>query len=127
MVDFDPHNERNQTLLAALDFNPPADYLSFVASNNIIYNDQQYSYLSECGDYLCAVNELIKFNLEYNNAEIYTGYFLIGSDGCDEAYAIEKTTGYFVKTPFIGHDDDTPIVVGQTWPEFQKHLYDNAA
>lgn len=125
MSDFDLHNEQNHAFLGALDFNLPADYLSFIFFNNIIYKEQNYSYLSECGDYLYAANELIKVNSEYLADEFYPGYFLIGSNGGGEAYAIEKTSGYFVMTPFIGHDEETPILTGRTWPEFLKYLRDN--
>ena len=65
---------------------------------------------------------MVATNLDYNAAEFYSGYFLIGSNGGGEALAIEKATGYFVITPFIGHDEETPITVGQTWPEFWQRL-----
>jgi len=116
-----------QVLLKELDFKSPTDYLAFIFSNNLTCEGGNYSYLDNCGDYLYAAVELSQINLNYNAVEFYPGYLLIGSDGGGEAFAIEKTTGYFVRTPFIGHDEDTPIVVGQTWPEFLKYLNDNAA
>ena len=125
MSDFDLLNERKEAILASLDFNPPAEYINFILSNDIIYNNQHYSYLSECGDYLYAVNEVITANSECHADEFYPGYFLIGSNGGGEAYAIEKASARLIMTPFIGHDEETPILIGRTWPEFLKHLRDN--
>jgi len=39
-----------------------------------------------------------------------------------EAFAIEKATGRFVETPFIGHDEETLLILGLTWPEFLEYL-----
>lgn len=111
-----------QALLAALDFTPPADYLVFIFSNNIIRDYCNYSYLGIDGSYLYGAADLIETNLDYSAAEFYPGYFLIGSNGGGEALAIEKATGYFVITPFIGHDDETSVTIGQTWLEFWQRL-----
>ena len=125
MSDSDIDNESKEGIFSGLDFNPPSEYLSFVFSNNIVYNGENHSYLSSCGDYLYAATKLIELNLEYRADEFYPGYFLIGSDGGGEAYAIEKATSHFIMTPFIGHDEETPILVGRTWPEFLKYLRNN--
>ncbi|NML64636.1 hypothetical protein HHL22_05400 [Hymenobacter sp. RP-2-7] len=113
---------KQQTLLAALDFTPPSDYLVFIFSNNIIHDHCNYSYLGIDGSYLYGATDLIATNLDYNAAEFYPGYLLIGSNGGGEALAIEKATGYFVVTPFIGHDEETPVIIGQTWPAFWQRL-----
>jgi hypothetical protein len=71
---------------------------------------------------LVEADELIEFNATREAEEFYAGYFLIGSGGGGEAFVIEKATGNFIMTPYIGHDDETPIVVGRTWPEFLDYL-----
>jgi hypothetical protein len=125
MPDSDIYKESNEGILSALDFNLPTGFLSFISSNNIVYDGENYSYLSNCGDYLYAAARLVEVNSEYRVDEFYPSYFLIGSNGGGEAYAIEKATGRFIITPFIGHDEETSILVGQTWPEFFKYLRDN--
>lgn len=116
-----PSHEQ-QDLLKALDFQPPIDYLSFIFSNNIIHDNYTYSYLGEDGNRLYGAADLLETNLGYNAAEFYPGYFLIGSNGGGEAFAIKKSTGYFIITPFIGHDEETPTIIGQTWTEFFQRL-----
>ena len=64
---------------------------------------------------------MIQYNTDYEATDVFPGYFLIGAqDG--EAFAIEKATGHFVQTPFIGHDAETPIILGLTWSELLEHL-----
>lgn len=71
---------------------------------------------------LTGADELLPFTTGYEASDFYPGYFLIGAhDG--EAFAIEKATGRFVETPFIGHDEETPITLGLTWPEFLEYLH----
>ncbi|WP_223649854.1 hypothetical protein [Hymenobacter psoromatis] len=71
---------------------------------------------------LIEADELLQFNSAHEAAEFYPGYFLIGSDGGGEAFAIGKASGNFVLTPYIGHDEETPIIVGRTWTEFLDYL-----
>jgi hypothetical protein len=103
-----------QQFLAQLDFEPPKEYLAYLVATESIY---QFG-----SAYLIEDDELLSFNADYEAAEFYPGYFLIGSDGGGEAFAIAKATGNFVQTPFIGHDAETPAVVGRTWPEFLEYL-----
>lgn len=104
----------HQDFLAQLDFKPPADYVAYLFAA-----DSTYDFGAA---YLVEADELSAYNIEYEAAESYPGYFLIGAqDG--EAFAIEKATGYFVQTPFIGHDEETPIILGITWTEFLAHLH----
>jgi len=104
----------HQELLNQLGFAPPRGYLAYLLATESVY---QFG-----GAYLVEDDELLSFNAHYESDDFYPGYFLIGSDGGGEAFAIEKTTGNFIQLPFIGHDEETATVVGRTWPEFLEYL-----
>lgn len=102
-----------QKLVNQFGFEPPQDYLTYLLAAE---STHQFGWA-----YLVRADELVRFNIDHEAAEFYPGYFLIGGhDG--EAFAIEKATGHFVEIPFIGHDEETPIVLGLTWPKFLEHL-----
>ena len=103
-----------QGFLDTLDFTPPREYLAYLFTAESIYEFG--------GAYLLEADELLPFNVAHEADEFYPGYLLIGSDGGGEAFAIDKATGNFVMTPFIGHDEETPVVVGRTWQEFLDYL-----
>lgn len=95
-----------QDFLAQLDFKLPPSYLTYLFSAESTYDFG--------AAYLVEADELLSFNAEHEAEEIHPGYFLIGASGGGEAFAIEKVTGRFVQTPFIGHDEETPIILGLT-------------
>ncbi|RZL14567.1 MAG: hypothetical protein EOO62_05115 [Hymenobacter sp.] len=103
-----------QDFLAQFDFKFPPAYLAYLFSAESTYDFG--------AAYLIEADELIQFNTDHETDEFYPGYFLIGANGGGEAFAIEKDTGHFIQTPFIGHDEETPIVLGLTWPEFLEFL-----
>ena len=107
--------QHQQYFLDTLDFTPPQEYPAylFAAESNYEFG----------GAYLIEADELIQFNSDYQANENHPGYFLIGSNGGGEAFAIEKATSNFIMTPFIGHDEETPIVVGRTWSECLEYLH----
>lgn len=106
-----PHYQ--QAFLNTLDFKPPADYLAYLFTAESVY---QFG-----SAYLLEADDLLQFNDDHEATEFYPGYFLIGARG-GEAFAIEKATGRFVEMPFIGHDEETPVILGLTWPEFLDYL-----
>lgn len=103
-----------QDFVATLDCAPSKEYLSYLFHAESIYEFG--------GAYLIEADEMLQFNADYRASEFFPGYFLIGSDGGGEAFAIEKATGNFVQLPFIGPDEDAVAVVGRTWPEFLEYL-----
>ena len=103
-----------QDFLDTLDFEPPKEYIGYLFSVESTYEFG--------GAYLIEADELQQFNADYTAQGYFPGYFLIGSDGGGEAFAIEKATSNFVQTLIIGHDEETPAVVGRTWPEFLDYL-----
>ena len=106
--------QHQQEFLNTLDFTPPKEYISYLFTAESSYEFG--------GAHLIEADELLQFNADYKASEFYPGYFLIGSDGGGEAFAIEKATSNFVQTPFIGHDEEIPNVVGRTWFEFLEYL-----
>ena len=103
-----------QDFLDTLDFEPSKDYVAYLFTADSAHEFG--------GAYLVETDELLQFNTDYKADEYYPGYFLIGSDGGGEAFAIRKDSGNFIQTPFIGHDEETPAVVGRTWLEFLEYL-----
>jgi hypothetical protein len=103
-----------QNFLAKLDFQLPSEYIAYLLSTESTYEFG--------GAYLVEDTELLQYNADYEAAEFYPGYFLIGSTGGGEAFAIEKATGHFIQTPFIGHDEEAPIILGLIWSEFLEYL-----
>ncbi len=103
-----------QDFVETLDFAPSKEFLSYLLSTESIYEFG--------GAYLVEADEMLQFNTDYRASEFFPDYFLIGSDGGGEAFAIEKATGNFVQFPLIGPDEDTVAVVGRTWSEFLEYL-----
>lgn len=102
-----------QELVDQFGFAPPPDYLTYLLTAESTFDFGPA--------YLIEADELLQYNAQYEAAECFPGYFLIGAqDG--EAFAIEKATGRFIQTPFIGHNEETPIILGLTWAEFLAHL-----
>jgi len=104
----------HQHLLAQLDFELPQAYASY-----LLASESSYQFGSA---YLLEDDELVAFNADYDADDFYPGYFLIGSTGGGEAFAIEKATGNFSQLPLIGHSEETATVVGRTWREFLDYL-----
>jgi len=103
-----------QELINQFGFTPPQGYLAYLLATESTY---QFG-----GAYLIEDDELASFNADHEADDYYPGYFLIGSNGSGEAFAIEKAMGNFIQFPFIGHDEETATVVGRTWPEFLEYL-----
>ncbi|MFD1873166.1 hypothetical protein [Hymenobacter bucti] len=107
-------SQYQRDFLAQLDFELPKEHLAYLFSAESTY---QFD-----GAYLVEDHELLQYNADREAAEVYPGYFLIGADGGGEALAIEKDTGNFVAVPFIGHDEETAVVIGRTWDDFLQRL-----
>lgn len=76
---------------------------------------------------LWSAEDLIKNNQGYATAEFVPGLFLIGSDGGDEAFALDiregsVTYGYFVSIPFIVMDWRDAHILGATFVDFINAL-----
>ena len=58
----------------------------------------------------------------YNANEFVPELFLIGSDGCDTAFAFQKDTLIYVQVPFIGMSFDEVEPMGNNFDEFINQL-----
>jgi cell wall assembly regulator SMI1 len=98
----------------------PKDYVSFLKKHNggegFIGND---SYVL-----LWAVDELDRFNREYEVASYCPGLLLFGSSGGGEAYAFDtrSTPWCVVQVPFVGMDYSLCDVIGSSYSEFIETL-----
>ena len=105
-----------QLLVAKLGFELPQEYTTYLAHEN-----RNFIKIDKLA-YLCGVDELLTYNAGYNAEEQYPGYFLIGSDGSLDAFAIEKATQHFVLFPFIQAEHEEVTLLAQTWKEFLHHI-----
>ena len=106
--------QHQQEFLGTPDFQPPHEYLTYLSNPDSIYDFDD--------SFLVQTDKLLYYNDGYNAAEFYPGYFLIGSDRGCELFAIQKVTGYFIRTMFVGHDEESVIIMGRTWSEFIERL-----
>ncbi|MBG8553480.1 hypothetical protein [Hymenobacter guriensis] len=68
------------------------------------------------------LDKLIGINNDYEAAENYPGFFLIGTYEIGEACAIEKATGAIYTLPFIGNVQEDAVFVGKSVDEQLVYL-----
>lgn len=80
-----------------IDFSIPESYLNFLRNTDgaEIFTDDEYVVLWQL-DLLWILNE------EYEVNSFLPGFFLIGANGDETGYAIQKDTGKIFEVPFIG-------------------------
>jgi hypothetical protein len=61
---------------------------------------------------------LVEAHDGYHVDEFFPGLVLIGSDGGGEAFAIERDSGRYVMTPFVGDGPAVRIDAGGSFDEF---------
>jgi hypothetical protein len=71
---------------------------------------------------LWPLTDMIGLNKDYKVDEYAPEFFIIGSDGGDTAYAIQKETGYIFELPFIGMANGEAVLKNQTFTEFVGSL-----
>lgn len=95
----------------------PDDYKEFLCFfNGGNGNISENSYL-----HLWEYEKIEEFNNDYEAPEFLTDITLIGSDGGDIAYGINKK-GQFIEVPFIGMNDDEVNVIGNSFMDFLSYL-----
>lgn len=67
-------------------------------------------------------DKIEEFNNDYEAPEYLNNIVLIGSDGGDTAYGINKN-GQFIEVPFIGMDDDEVNIISNSFADFINYLY----
>lgn len=108
-----PTTEERETFLGKIDFKLPEGFLNFFKEANgaEISTDERYVVL-------WALTEMVQLNKEYNVEEYAPDFFIIGSDGGDTAFAIEKSTGDIYEMPFIGMSKEEAVFKNKTFTEF---------
>ena len=96
----------------------PPDYLEFMRMTN-----GGEGFLSD-GFYimLWRFEDLIEFNKMYNVKEFAPNLFLIGSDGSDTAFGLQKSNSNFVEVPFIGLSDNEAVAKGENFVDLLNSL-----
>jgi hypothetical protein len=76
------------------------------------------------GSYLILwpIEELFNLNEAYHVDEFAPGFFFIGSDGDDIAFAFDKETGELYEMPFIGMSREEAIFRAKDFPGFVNSL-----
>ncbi|WP_437922459.1 SMI1/KNR4 family protein [Sphingobacterium sp. LRF_L2] len=67
---------------------------------------------------LWPVTDMIQLNEDYSVEEYAPDFFIFGSDGGDNAFAIYKSTGEIFEMPFIGMSKEEAIFNASTFNEF---------
>ena len=96
------NNTDFKLFIAMIDFKLPKGYLDFMKSSNGVEIELDNDFII-----LHPLTELFELNNAYNIDELLPGFFIIGSNGSENAYAVEKQSGKIFKFPMIGLDEDT--------------------
>jgi hypothetical protein len=96
----------------------PEDYTEFLN----MYNGGNGSIGENSYLQLWSFEDIAELNEDYAVGEFLTSIVLIGSDGGDTAYGINKNRKY-IEVPFIGMDDDEVQEIASDFDEFIEFLY----
>jgi len=112
-----PEESEINTFLELIDFIPPIGFIEFFKETNgaDINTDNHYVVL-------WPLTEMVVLNKEYNVDEYAPEFFIIGSDGGDTAYAIEKNSSFIFELPFIGMSREEAVFRSKTFTEFIESL-----
>lgn len=112
-----PSKEEIDLFQKKVDFNLPKGFMEFMSRSNgaIIDTDEDYVHL-------WALTELFDLNLAYDVDNFASEFFLIGSDGGDTAYCIEKRSGHIHTLPFIGMSNEEAILFCESFNDFLNEL-----
>jgi len=92
----------------------PADYKAFLQTTNGLEGEEKgYGYLV-----LWSTKELIELNTAYQVKEFVENVIIFGSDGAENAFGFDITSGAIVKLPFIGMGHIPNEQVADTFEEF---------
>jgi hypothetical protein len=112
-----PEHNEIAVFLKGIGFILPKGFMDFFKESNGADVSSDTSYVT-----LWPLTDMIQLNKEYNVDEYASNFFIIGSDGGDTAYAIEKTTGYIFEMPFIGMSNDEAVFKFKGFDDFLEYL-----
>ncbi|HEY5749220.1 MAG TPA: SMI1/KNR4 family protein [Chryseolinea sp.] len=108
-----PFPDAVEIFFSRVDFTLPAGYERVIRSSNGAEGFLNNAYLI-----LWPIEDLFTHNEGYRVEEYAPGFFLIGSDGGDTSYAVEKQTGALYEIPFIGMSRDEATWLAQDFDAF---------
>lgn len=95
----------------------PNDYKEFLS----VYNGGAGNISENAYLHLWEYEKIEEFNNDYESSEFLTDIILIGSDGGDTAYGINKN-GQFIEVLFIGMDNDEVTIIENSFTDFIIYL-----
>lgn len=96
-------------------YKPYEGYLRQTLSGEGMVGENNYLLLWKKGE-IEELNEL------YETGEFLSDVILIGSDGGDMAYGMDRN-GRYVEVPFIGMDDEEVKIIGKNFDEFINYVW----
>jgi hypothetical protein len=95
----------------------PKDYIKFLE----LYNGGNGFIGENSYIHLWSVDEIEEYNVGYMVEEFIPGIILIGSDGAEMAYGIQRD-GKYIEVPFIGMDYNEVTVIASNFNDFINYL-----
>lgn len=94
------------------------DYAEFLEHHNGVEG------FTKNGRYIILwnISEIEALNHSFNVSEFLSNITLIGTNGGDTAYGIDKISGNYVSTPLIGMSSEETRVKGQSLEEFLDNI-----
>ena len=99
-------SEAIQTFIKQADFVLPKGFLDFFEEANGAYITSDEGYIT-----LWSLTDMIQLNKEYEVTESAPNFFIFGTDGGGEAFAIKKDTGGIYQIPFIGMSEEYAMFI----------------
>jgi hypothetical protein len=113
-----PDKESLRDFLSKVNFKLPEGYVEFISKSNGAEGSLAITnYLA-----LWSVEELFELNSGYHVDEFAPGFFIIGSHGGGEAYAVDKETGELYEMPFEVMSRDEAIWRASDFSGFITYL-----
>jgi len=112
-----PKESEINAFLRLIDFTLPVGFIDF-------FNETDGADISTDNHnvVLWPLTEMIKLNKEYKVEEYAPDFFIIGSDGGNTAYAVERCTGFIFELPFIVMSNEEAVFRNKTFTEFVASL-----
>lgn len=109
--------EEVEIFLKQIDFSLPDGFITFFKEANGADISTEVKYIL-----LWALNDMIQLNKDYNVEEYAPEFFIFGSDGGGNAFAIERNTGDIYEMPFIGMSKEETIFINKSFIGFIDNI-----
>jgi hypothetical protein len=117
-----PDQKSLKEFSSKVNFKLPQGYLEFMSNSNGAEGQLASSYFI-----LWSIDELFDLNEQYHVDEFAPGFFIIGSDGGDTAFAIDKRTGELYDMPFVGMSREEATLRARDFPGLLETLNESPA